>query len=220
MILNTINGKCYIGSAVDLFNRWSSHKKSLFKGNHHSILLQRSWDKHGPDYFQFTIIEVIKDKNKLTETEQLWINSTKSFKPEFGYNIYSIAGSPLGTKRKPMSDETKKRISLAQIGLKRSNDFKIKMSIIAKNRSIHPFKNKHHKEETKNKIALSLTGYKHSQETRKKVSLAGKGRKRPDLKTNEWLHEKGSRCKCEECRQKRIIYQKNYRLASRQEVVF
>ena len=57
MIKNKINGKFYIGSSVDITYRWARHKRQLRNGNHHSIHLQRAWDKYGEENFEFKVIE-------------------------------------------------------------------------------------------------------------------------------------------------------------------
>jgi len=49
-IKNTVNGKRYIGSAVNIKMRFQEHKKSLKKGTN-SKRLQHSWNKHGADSF-------------------------------------------------------------------------------------------------------------------------------------------------------------------------
>lgn len=46
-IRNTINGHCYIGSAVNIQKRWNNHKHELLNHKHHSIHLQNDWDRYG-----------------------------------------------------------------------------------------------------------------------------------------------------------------------------
>ena len=46
-ILNTANGKRYIGSAVHFARRWYLHCWKLNRGEHHSAKLQNAWNKHG-----------------------------------------------------------------------------------------------------------------------------------------------------------------------------
>jgi len=48
-IKNTLNGKFYVGSAVNIKQRWSTHISSLNKNNHHSGHLQNAWNKYGVD---------------------------------------------------------------------------------------------------------------------------------------------------------------------------
>lgn len=44
-IVNTINGKRYVGSAVSLKRRWVDHRRDLRAGKHHSRHLQNAWAK-------------------------------------------------------------------------------------------------------------------------------------------------------------------------------
>ena len=55
-ILNTVNGKRYIGSAHKLGRRWKDHQYSLRRGDHHSKALQRAWNKYGEKAFRFLVI--------------------------------------------------------------------------------------------------------------------------------------------------------------------
>jgi group I intron endonuclease len=91
-ISNIINNHCYIGSAVDINGRWRTHKSNLKNGIHHSIYLQRAWDKYGEYNFEFSILEKCED-NKLIEREQFYFDGIN---PE--YNICKVAGSCLGVK--------------------------------------------------------------------------------------------------------------------------
>src|SRR4051794_5001336 len=49
-------GKVYVGSAARITKRWNDHRQSLASGKHHSVLLQRAWEKYGPDAFEFTVL--------------------------------------------------------------------------------------------------------------------------------------------------------------------
>lgn len=95
-IKNKINNKIYIGSATNLSNRWSRHKSDLILKKHHSIYLQRAWDKHGEQSFEFSIIEEILESQDLIIKEQYYLDLYRSYNPEFGYNISPTAGSSLG----------------------------------------------------------------------------------------------------------------------------
>jgi group I intron endonuclease len=100
-IQSKINGKIYIGSAINFKTRRASHFLNLRKKIHANKYLQRHSNKHGIDNLQFSIIEFCA-KEKLIEREQMWIDVLN---PKF--NLYLTAGSPLGVKR---SEETKKRM--------------------------------------------------------------------------------------------------------------
>lgn len=68
-IKNLINNKIYIGSSVDVVDRWREHKRSLKKSSHHSTHLQRSWNKYGEKNFEFSLIEIVDNQQQLLEKE-------------------------------------------------------------------------------------------------------------------------------------------------------
>ena len=55
LIINTINGKFYIGSSCDIPRRFRSHRKCLNKNTHDNIHLQNAWNKYGESNFSFEI---------------------------------------------------------------------------------------------------------------------------------------------------------------------
>jgi group I intron endonuclease len=105
-IINRDTGKAYIGSAGRSFKlRWVEHKRSLRKGKHHSILLQRAWDKYTEFRFEFRILEVVPkeeciDVKYLLDIEQMYLDT---YQPE--YNICKVAGNAM--KGRKHSEETK-----------------------------------------------------------------------------------------------------------------
>lgn len=101
-IVNKLNGKIYIGSAVNLSNRKSSHFSKLRKNKHFNNHLQNSFNKYGKDNFEFIILEECNVEN-LIEREQYYIDN---FKPQ--YNKRIIAESNIGCKR------TKKQIEASR----------------------------------------------------------------------------------------------------------
>lgn len=94
-IKNTVNGKRYVGSAVDFGNRWRQHARYLARGNHHSIALQRAWRHYGQSAFQFNKL-LICSKDNLIMYEQACMDALN---PE--YNCAPKAGSCLGVKHTP-----------------------------------------------------------------------------------------------------------------------
>jgi group I intron endonuclease len=97
-ITNNVNGKFYIGSAKSLSSRWRLHKSQLKNNKHHSIYLQRSFNKYGYSSFSFEIIECCEIED-LIEREQFYLDSLK---PQ--YNMAKIAGNCLGVKHSPESN--------------------------------------------------------------------------------------------------------------------
>lgn len=119
-IMNIVNNKIYVGSAVDLRKRKSQHFSNLKNNKHVNKHLQSSYNKHGLENFKFEILEYVKDKEMLIEREQYYIDTLN---PE--YNICKIAGSCLGLKK---SYNVKKKISEARKGVKHSKETKNKIS--------------------------------------------------------------------------------------------
>ena len=104
-ITNLKNNKFYIGSTQRTFSkRWNDHKSLLKSNKHHSIILQRSWNKYGEDSFLFEILEEI-DEN-IIEREQYYLDLLK---PK--YNVSPTAQSCKGIKKtKQQKDTLSKRM--------------------------------------------------------------------------------------------------------------
>lgn len=90
-IENLINHKKYIGSSLDIYDRWSHHKSSLRGNRHHSTHLNNAWNYYGENNFKFYIIEKCKKENLITQ-EQYYIDLYQSSNKNYGYNIQPIAG--------------------------------------------------------------------------------------------------------------------------------
>ena len=91
-IYNIKNDKLYVGSAVNLHQRRHAHFSLLKHNKHHSIYLQRAYNKYGEDSFFFEAIEFC-EKEILIEREQYYIDTLN---PD--YNICRVAGNKLGVK--------------------------------------------------------------------------------------------------------------------------
>jgi len=143
-IINLKNNKMYIGSAVNFRLRYNQHMYDLRRKNHHSPHFQRSWEKYGKDNFSFEIIELVDDKTKLLEREQVWLDL---FKPE--YNICKVAGSQLG-RTWTLDEEKRLNISKGLTGRKLSEEHKKNLGLLHKGKA--------KTEEQKLKISLSKKG--------------------------------------------------------------
>lgn len=99
-IVNTVNGKRYVGSSVDIKKRWQAHMLELRKGTHHAQHLQRSFNKYGEDKFILVIIRYC-ERDELLAYEQEELDSG------FDYNSSPTAQSTLGLK---FSDEARERV--------------------------------------------------------------------------------------------------------------
>lgn len=94
-ITSTVNGKQYVGSSVDIGERWKSHLRLLKKGSHHSPHLQNHVNKYTVEDLMFNVIEEVVDVSLLINVEQYYIDTIK---PKF--NCAPNAGSVLGLKKK------------------------------------------------------------------------------------------------------------------------
>lgn len=144
-ITNIIDGKIYIGSAVNITVRWRNHRNELNRNDHKNEYLQRAWNKYKEENFKFEIIEEVEKENNLLEREQYWLDYTESFNRDKGYNLTPTAGSMLGYR---FSEESKKKIGKSNKGKKRSEEFKQEVS--------KRFKGKKFSDTHREKISQSL----------------------------------------------------------------
>ncbi len=98
-IRNLINNKIYIGSASYFNSRFARHRFDLKNNRHHSIVLQRAWNKYSEQNFVFEVLFTCPI-SELIRLEQYFLNN---YNPE--YNICSIAGRPTGYKHSELSIE-------------------------------------------------------------------------------------------------------------------
>lgn len=180
-ILNIINKKVYIGSAKNLYNRYRKHKSGLNNNIHPNKHMQNSYNKYGACNFLFVIIEIVDDENKLIEKEQHWIDTYQSYNNRKGYNIRIEAQSNLGLK---LSEETKIKMSEAHKG---ENAYWF-------NKTMHPNfikagqiarKNRKYTDEQRDKVSKQFKGTTKSQDTIEKMKEAQKGSNNPSAKLNE-----------------------------------
>lgn len=94
---NTINGKIYIGSSVDVRRRICHHLRQLKNGNHNNQHLLSAWRKYGEEAFTCEIIILAEPKDLLT-FEQKFMDEYKSSDKHFGYNKAPYAKNTLGYK--------------------------------------------------------------------------------------------------------------------------
>lgn len=102
MLINLSNGKRYIGSSCNLYNRLHEHLYNLKTNKSHNKHLQSSWNKYGEGCFSYEILEYC-DIDIQFEREQWYISE---FKPEYNFSLQVVAN----TKRK-LTDIEKQKIS-------------------------------------------------------------------------------------------------------------
>lgn len=121
-ITNKINGKIYVGK------RFVSEER-FFKSNYHGggSLIKQAIKKYGMDKFTREIIDCSDNNDILNEKEKYWIKENNCKVP-FGYNL-SDGGDGGGVKGVKRSPEYRKKISMALMGHKESEETKRKKSI-------------------------------------------------------------------------------------------
>lgn len=144
--MNTVTNQTYIGSSVNVPQRFRDHLKALCKGNHKNPHLQSSWNKYGENAF---VMEHLIDCNDgdLAEIEQRFIDAYYSHDMPL-YNVKPANESRAGFS---LPEQTRLKMSLANIGQKRSS-------------------------QTCENISKALTGRKLSPEHRAKVIAAKIGK--------------------------------------------
>ncbi len=127
-IVNKINGKQYIGSALSITGRLNTHRKRLRFGRHENLHLQAAWTKYGEKSFKLLIIQSCSPE-QLVEREQYWIDTFKSADRQYGYNKCPTAGNMLGFNH---SEESKQKMSKTRKGKPVSEEMRIAAEARAK----------------------------------------------------------------------------------------
>src|SRR5258708_19018414 len=107
-IRNAQSGKIYVGSSASIEARWHEHRRLLRKGTHHSVFLQRAWDKHSEAAFVFEVLE-ISPRGMLFIREQFWIDELSACARSHGYNMLPNAGTVAG---RVLSEITRAKMSV------------------------------------------------------------------------------------------------------------
>jgi group I intron endonuclease len=198
-IHNIVNSRVYVGSAVNIPERWRAHRERLSKGTHKSPRLQSAWNKYGEPAFEFQFIEAVEPtKEALLSREQVHLDA--AFAAGLAYNTCRTAGSVLGLRhtdatRAKMSTSQAERIfttehranlAAASLGKKHSVISRAKMSAWQVGKKLtdeHRAKvsaklmGRECTEATRAKLSASRTGQKASAETCGRISASKIGRK-------------------------------------------
>ncbi len=110
-ITNLKNNKVYIGQTKRHWKvRKSDHRYRLKKGDHRNPHLQSSYNKYGPETFEFEVLEECST-SKVDERECYWIEKYNACNRLLGYNLEKG-----GNGNKELSDETRAKLSKAHQG--------------------------------------------------------------------------------------------------------
>ena len=101
-----VNGKSYIGSSVNMLERWREHISHLRAGVHHSIYLQRCYNKYGEDSIKFEALAILEEFNEelLRLVEYVYI---EKLRPEFN-TLVPMKTNVSETWKRKISESTKK----------------------------------------------------------------------------------------------------------------
>ena len=128
-IINKTNGKCYIGSSININNRWAKHKALLRHNKHENKKLQNAWNKYGEENFQFIVVKEC-DNEILLEEEQSYldelgaqdfINKINRNFDKICYNVSAIANTCIITEEVRAKIKESLRIKREQGLLLKSN---------------------------------------------------------------------------------------------------
>lgn len=93
-IKNTVNGKVFLGSSLNLDGVLNSQSFKLANGSHSNRELQQDWKRLGADKFVLEILEEVQEpenagsfnlKDELTLLEMIWLEKLQPF-GDNGYN--------------------------------------------------------------------------------------------------------------------------------------
>lgn len=196
-IVNRVNGKRYVGSAISIGRRWREHRRDLERGSHHSRALLRAWTKYGEESFVFSIIENCAIENLIVREQA----AMDALLPE--YNCCPKAGSSLGFKHSPstralwseerrsryqamnaderkaltahfLTPENVRKAAEGKIGKKRGPmPDAVKLKLSSSKSGVPNLKSRGRivSQETREKLRQASLGQKHSIECRKKRSV-------------------------------------------------
>lgn len=112
-VTNEINGKKYIGQTIHSLNyRKKQHLNSAKNYRDNCRLLNRAIRKYGEESFRWEVIDTATSQNELNNLESYYIELFNTTDVSKGYNLKGGGIKPY------LSDETKRKISEAQIGSK------------------------------------------------------------------------------------------------------
>jgi hypothetical protein len=173
-IINKIDNKFYIGSSIDIEQRWYKHKSLLRNNKHPNKHLQNAWNKYGEICFEFQII-CLTEKEKLLLIEQKFIIQTNCCNNKIGYNIsYNTISPNLGKK---LSLQEKQKISDSMKGKKHSQETKDKIGRANKNKKrTQEQKDCLSKIKKHNPSGAAVKGHKKTEEHKNKIKNFAKTR--------------------------------------------
>ena len=159
-IVHLASGSSYVGRSTRIEERWARHRTDLDCSRHHARGLQRAWDKHGGEAFEFLVLEECS-RGQLAEREAHWL---------------ALAPKPLNNMRPT---------DMAGV-LEHGPETRAKMSASQKARGYKPSAEHVVLMQQRRK---EIVGYNWSDETRRRMSEAAKRKAPPGPETRKLLRE-------------------------------
>lgn len=123
-ITDVETGRFYVGSSVNIANRWRQHQYRLIRGTHPNPILQALWNANPERVRIETIQHCQMNKEEILAAEQAALDAAGVGSNRMCMNVLPVAGSHLGRKR---SAETLAAMSAAQLGRVHTEAAKAKM---------------------------------------------------------------------------------------------
>ena len=169
-IINAVNNKFYVGSAVNFEKRKARHIWRLRRGDHANKHLQAAWVKYGEAAFVFAVVQEVPETEDLLAVENVWLKEHVG--KDYCYNLGTDATAPTRGwygEKNPMWGKKFTHTESAKSRIRAASKARIQS------------------EEEKAKRRQSMKGHHVSTATRAKISqtLSGEGnywygKKRPD----------------------------------------
>ena len=174
-ILNKESNKRYIGQAKNLHKRCGDHRSDLYAQTHFNDYLQKSFNLHGEEAFEFIVLEHC-NLEELNERECYYMDLYDVRNRDYGYNLKS-GGQNCSTE---LCEESRKKLSNS---IRKSYENPLrreKQSQVAKEFWSKPEYRKGHSGEN-----APMYGHHHTDEVKKRISDLHKG-----ISVNAKYHDK------------------------------
>lgn len=141
ILINSINGKYYIGSSVTLGDRLADYTQPAYQADKASTPIVRALVKYGLPAFVVGVLEFC-DKHDVRDREQYFIDT---YKPQ--YNVLTLVSSSLGLNH---TEEVKDILRKLRTGTVQSPEVRSKISLASTGEN-NGFFGRQHSDETKAK---------------------------------------------------------------------
>jgi group I intron endonuclease len=130
-IVHKASRRFYIGSSINVEKRLIQHRSKLNRTKHHCHHLQSAWNKYGEDAFEFILKCVATSERECRDIEQAVLDTLF----DFSYNSKNMAfGGGTGDANVMRKPEIAKKVSVARLGMKFSDEHRRNLSDALKGR--------------------------------------------------------------------------------------